>query len=75
MVGDDYKTCNYSVTINKYACPMNCNGHGTCNTLDGNRTCECHAVRTCVWQSVSRSNALVYKCHVCGFFKWVGYLH
>ncbi|KAK9810844.1 hypothetical protein WJX73_001470 [Symbiochloris irregularis] len=42
VVGDDYKTCNYTVTINKYACPMNCNGHGTCNTLGANRTCECH---------------------------------
>ena len=43
--GDDLAACKYTVTVSKYACPMNCTGQGECVTQsNGTRTCQCHQV-------------------------------
>lgn len=44
--GDDVKTCQYTITISKYECPMNCSSRGSCLHHDnGTRTCVCDKVR------------------------------
>ena len=43
--GDDHADCKYTITINKYDCPLNCNGRGTCvHASNGSRTCNCDQV-------------------------------
>lgn len=43
--GDDHNDCTYTITINKFDCPLNCSGRGTCIHKDnGTRTCQCDKV-------------------------------
>ena len=43
--GDDHNDCTYTITINKFDCPLNCSGRGTCIHKDnGTRTCQCDEV-------------------------------
>lgn len=45
--GDDHTDCTYTITINKFDCPMNCSGRGTCiHAQNGSRVCECDEVPT-----------------------------
>ena len=45
--GDDTNTCNFTISISKYKCPMNCNNRGVCQVSDnGTRTCDCDKVST-----------------------------
>jgi hypothetical protein len=44
--GDDAGICNYTLSISKFNCPMNCNNRGTCSVgANGTRTCECYKAR------------------------------
>ncbi|KAK9824143.1 hypothetical protein WJX72_008089 [[Myrmecia] bisecta] len=41
--GDDRDMCRYTITFNKYECPLNCSGRGDCvHESDGKRKCDCH---------------------------------
>lgn len=40
--GDDHIDCKYTITINKFDCPLNCSNRGTCvHQSNGTRTCQC----------------------------------
>ena len=40
--GDDHSDCKYTITINKFECPLNCSGRGTCvHASNGTRSCDC----------------------------------
>ncbi len=43
--GDDAGACNYTISISKYSCPLNCSNRGECLTAANNtRTCKCNKV-------------------------------
>lgn len=43
--GDDHSDCKYTITINKFDCPLNCSGRGTClHAANGTRSCLCDQV-------------------------------
>ncbi|EIE26855.1 hypothetical protein COCSUDRAFT_39831 [Coccomyxa subellipsoidea C-169] len=45
--GDDAHTCNYTLSISKYNCPMNCSNRGTCvSAANGTRSCDCFKAGT-----------------------------
>ncbi|KAL3154641.1 hypothetical protein ABBQ32_014088 [Trebouxia sp. C0010 RCD-2024] len=40
--GSEHSDCTYTVTINKFDCPMNCSSRGTCmHMTNGSRSCDC----------------------------------
>ncbi|DBB04188.1 hypothetical protein WJX77_010421 [Trebouxia sp. C0004] len=40
--GDDHTDCKYTITINKFECPLNCSGRGIClHASNGTRSCDC----------------------------------
>ena len=43
--GDDHSDCTYTITVNKFDCPLNCSSRGTCvHMTNGSRSCECDQV-------------------------------
>ena len=45
--GDDAMECKFTLSINKFDCPLNCSGRGRCiHNTNGTHTCLCDEVRT-----------------------------
>ena len=45
--GDDAMECKFTLSINKFDCPLNCSGRGRCiHNTNGTHTCQCDEVRT-----------------------------
>lgn len=54
--GDDHTDCTYTITINKFDCPMNCSDRGTClHAANGTRMCQCDEVCLCTSESWSHA--------------------
>ena len=50
--GDDAMECKFTLSINKFDCPLNCSGRGRCiHNTNGTHTCQCDEVR---WSPLPR---------------------